>query len=100
MREMHLQNVDLNLLYALYALLEERHVSHAAKRTFLSQPRDESEHWTGYAKHSEILRGQTSTRRVVRFAGHFATFMPFASQSLITVSPGVASSYSFCAFLG
>ena len=38
MREVHLRNVDLNLLHALYALLEERHVSHAAKRSFLSQP--------------------------------------------------------------
>src|SRR5207249_1275027 len=38
MREVHLRNVDLNLLPALYALLEERHVSHAAKRSFLSQP--------------------------------------------------------------
>ena len=34
----NLRNVDLNLLHALYALLEERHVSHAAKRSFLSQP--------------------------------------------------------------
>jgi DNA-binding transcriptional LysR family regulator len=38
MREVYLRNVDLNLLHALYALLEERHVSHAAKRSFLSQP--------------------------------------------------------------
>jgi DNA-binding transcriptional LysR family regulator len=38
MREVHLRNVDLNLLHALHALLEERHVSHAAKRSFLSQP--------------------------------------------------------------
>src|SRR5882724_11068988 len=38
MRDVHLRNVDLNLLHALYALLEERHVSHAAKRSFLSQP--------------------------------------------------------------
>src|SRR6266516_2923404 len=38
MREVHLRNVDLNLLPALYALLEERHVSHAAKCSFLSQP--------------------------------------------------------------
>ena len=38
MHEVHLRNVDLNLLHALYALLEERHVSHAAKRSFLSQP--------------------------------------------------------------
>jgi hypothetical protein len=33
MREVHLRNVDLNLLHALHALLEERHVSHAAKRS-------------------------------------------------------------------
>jgi DNA-binding transcriptional LysR family regulator len=38
MRDVHLRNVDLNLLPALYALLEERHVSQAAKRSFLSQP--------------------------------------------------------------
>src|ERR1700747_1295020 len=38
MREVHLRNVDLNLLHALYALLEERHVTRAAKRCFLSQP--------------------------------------------------------------
>src|SRR5260370_3986555 len=37
MREVHLQNVDLNLLHALRALLEERHVTRAAKRCFLSQ---------------------------------------------------------------
>ena len=34
----HLRNVDLNLLHALHALLEERHVTGAAKRCFLSQP--------------------------------------------------------------
>jgi len=33
----HLRNVDLNLLLALHALLEERHVTRAAKRCFLSQ---------------------------------------------------------------
>jgi DNA-binding transcriptional LysR family regulator len=38
MREVHLRNVDLNLLPALQALLEERHVTRAAKRCFLSQP--------------------------------------------------------------
>jgi len=37
MREVHLRNVDLNLLHALRALLEERHVTRAAKRCFLSQ---------------------------------------------------------------
>ncbi len=38
MRSVHLREVDLNLLSSLYALLEERHVSRAAKRCFLSQP--------------------------------------------------------------
>jgi len=38
MREVHLRDVDLNLLHALRALLEERHVTRAAKRCFLSQP--------------------------------------------------------------
>jgi hypothetical protein len=47
-RKMHCCNVyyvwraftkhDLNLLHALHALLEERHVTRAAKRSFLSQP--------------------------------------------------------------
>jgi DNA-binding transcriptional LysR family regulator len=37
MRAKHLRQVDLNLLLALYALLEERHVTRAAKRCFLSQ---------------------------------------------------------------
>jgi DNA-binding transcriptional LysR family regulator len=38
MREVHLRQVDLNLLHALRALLEERHVTRAAARCFLSQP--------------------------------------------------------------
>ena len=38
MRDVHLRQVDLNLLSTLYALLEERHVTRAAKRCFLSQP--------------------------------------------------------------
>src|ERR1700755_3609278 len=38
MRAVHLRNVALNLLHALHALLEERHVTRAAKRCFLSQP--------------------------------------------------------------
>lgn len=38
MREKHLAQVDLNLLPALVALLEERHVSRAAQRVNLSQP--------------------------------------------------------------
>src|SRR5712671_6704178 len=37
MRQTHLRHVDLNLLLALHALLEERHVTRAAKRCFLSQ---------------------------------------------------------------
>ena len=38
MPDVHLRNVDLNLLHALHALLEERHVTRAAKRGSLSQP--------------------------------------------------------------
>ena len=38
MQDAHLTRFDLNLLQALYALLEERHVTRAAKRCFLSQP--------------------------------------------------------------
>jgi DNA-binding transcriptional LysR family regulator len=38
MREGNFRNVDLNLLHALRALLEERHVTRAGKRCFLSQP--------------------------------------------------------------
>jgi DNA-binding transcriptional LysR family regulator len=38
MRDVHLRDVDLNGLHTLYALLEERHVTRAAKRCFLSQP--------------------------------------------------------------
>jgi len=38
MPEVHLRNLDLNLLQPLHALLEERHVTRAAKRSFLSQP--------------------------------------------------------------
>jgi DNA-binding transcriptional LysR family regulator len=37
MRDVHLRNMDLNLLHALQALLEEQHVTRAAKRCFLSQ---------------------------------------------------------------
>jgi len=38
MRDVHLRNVDLNLLRTIQPLLEERHVSRAARRSFLSQP--------------------------------------------------------------
>jgi DNA-binding transcriptional LysR family regulator len=38
MREVHLRNLDLNLLQPLHALLEERHVTRAVARAFLSQP--------------------------------------------------------------
>jgi DNA-binding transcriptional LysR family regulator len=38
MRDAHLRQVDLNLWSTLYALLEERHATRAAKRCFLSQP--------------------------------------------------------------
>ena len=38
MRSLHLKDMDLNLLRPLHALLEERHVTRAAQRCFLSQP--------------------------------------------------------------
>src|SRR5260370_40495501 len=38
MCDTHLRNIDLNLLRAIQPLLEERHISRAAKRAFLSQP--------------------------------------------------------------
>src|ERR1700757_2989062 len=38
MRHTHLRHVDLNLLLALHALLEERHVTRAAKLCFWSHP--------------------------------------------------------------
>jgi hypothetical protein len=37
MRDVHLPNLDLNLLHRLHALLEECHVTRAAKRGFLNQ---------------------------------------------------------------
>src|ERR1700753_3553822 len=37
MRDVHLRNLDLNLIHPLHALLEECHVARAAKRSFLSQ---------------------------------------------------------------
>jgi DNA-binding transcriptional LysR family regulator len=38
MRDVHLRNLDLNLIHPLHALLEECQVTRAAKRSFLSQP--------------------------------------------------------------
>ena len=38
MRKVNIRTVDLNLLVALNALLEERHVTRAAERISLSQP--------------------------------------------------------------
>src|SRR6266850_2814462 len=37
MHRVHLRNLDLNLLVPLHFLLEERHVTRAAERSFLSQ---------------------------------------------------------------
>ena len=37
MRDVHLRNLDLNLINPLHALLDECHVTRAAKRSFLSQ---------------------------------------------------------------
>ena len=38
MRSEHIKKADLNLLHPLAVLLEEKQVSRAAKRCFLSQP--------------------------------------------------------------
>src|SRR5215469_17275883 len=38
MRQVDLRSLDLNLIVLLHALLEERHITRAAKRSFLSQP--------------------------------------------------------------
>src|SRR3984957_11681423 len=38
MRDAHIRNLDLNLLQPLRALLEERHITRAAKLCYLSQP--------------------------------------------------------------
>jgi hypothetical protein len=38
MRNVHLRNLHLNLLQPLHALLEEQHVTRAARRSCLSQP--------------------------------------------------------------
>jgi DNA-binding transcriptional LysR family regulator len=38
MRDVHIRNLDLNLLQPLRALLEERHITRAAKVCYLSQP--------------------------------------------------------------
>jgi DNA-binding transcriptional LysR family regulator len=38
MRYEHIRRLDLNLLQTLFALLEEKHITRAAKRSFLSQP--------------------------------------------------------------
>jgi DNA-binding transcriptional LysR family regulator len=37
MRDVHLRNLDLNLIHPLHTLLEECHVTRAAQRSFLSQ---------------------------------------------------------------
>jgi DNA-binding transcriptional LysR family regulator len=58
MQDVHLQSVDLNLLVALYALLEERHVTRAARRCFLSQP--------AMSRAFERLRGMLGDPLLVR----------------------------------
>ena len=121
MHQTRLREINLNLLHALHALLEERHVTRAARRCFLTQSamsralnrlhdmlRDPLFVRTGRVYErtprgdpiTSRAVGQTSARRVVGFAGHFLTFMSFTSQSFITLSPCVAPSYSFCSFLG
>jgi DNA-binding transcriptional LysR family regulator len=61
MRTVHIWNLDLNLLHPLHALLEERHVTRAAKRCFLSQP--------AMSRALERLREMFSDPLIVRSEG-------------------------------
>jgi DNA-binding transcriptional LysR family regulator len=63
MRDVHIWNLDLNLLHPLHALLEERHVTRAAKRCFLSQP--------AMSRALERLREMFADPLIVRSEGHY-----------------------------
>jgi DNA-binding transcriptional LysR family regulator len=63
MRIVHLQSLDLNLLVHLRALLEERNVTAAAKRNFLSQP--------AMSRVLERLRGMFKDPLLVRSGGTY-----------------------------
>src|SRR5215831_4291506 len=63
MQNTHLTRFDLSLLQALYALLEERHVTRAARRCFLSQP--------AMSRALERLRGMFGDPLLVRGGGGY-----------------------------
>jgi len=68
MQDVHLRNVDLNLLVTLHALLEERHVTKAARRCFLSQPAMSRafERLRGMFADPLLVRGSRGYERTVR----------------------------------
>ena len=59
----HISRVDLNLLRTLFALLEERHVTRAAKRCFLSQP--------AMSRALERLRDSFDDELLIRVGRHY-----------------------------
>jgi DNA-binding transcriptional LysR family regulator len=113
MRETHIDQVDLNLLPPLAALLEERHVSRAADRVQLSQPAM-SRALQRLRRHfgDELLvrgpDGYSLTPRAERIRDQLATAVTYLEQLFAneTFDPAVAtqsfrlaaSDYSVAAF--
>jgi DNA-binding transcriptional LysR family regulator len=63
MRFEHIRRTDLNLLQTLFVLLEEKHVTRAAKRCFLSQP--------AMSRTLERLRKTFSDELLIRFGRRY-----------------------------
>lgn len=85
MHEKHLAQVDLNLLPALVALLEERHVSRAAERVNLSQPAmSRALQRLRHALADELLirsaNGYVLTRRAERLQSQLGDLLPQLSS--------------------
>jgi len=84
MRYEHIRRADLNLLQTLAVLLEERHVSRAAKRCFLSQPAM-SRASSAFERHleTELLiragRGYQRTARGERLLKELEGLLPSSS---------------------
>jgi DNA-binding transcriptional LysR family regulator len=77
----HVSSVDLNLLRALLALLEERHVTRAAQRCFLSQPAmSRALERLRHSFHDELLirvgRQYERTARGTRLLGELESLLP------------------------
>jgi SAM-dependent methyltransferase len=84
MRDMHLRNIDLNLLRAIQPLLEERHISRAAKRAFLSQP--------AMSRALNRLRAKFGDPLLVRSDGTYERIFPeqLAGKDAIELGCGTA----------